>query len=208
MPAQLVSLTDGPSILLDKPILLIGRHPECDIQIDSRKVSRRHCCMAQVGESLIVRDLGSTNGIRVNGVRMLEGRLRPGDELTIGNARFQLRWDTVAGAPAPVVRPPRHVPTPVNPPPRAVADAMLDSWDEPMPLPEPPAAGLKAVRQAQPASPPAPAPAIEKPPSPPPPEEDALIVPEHLQLAPVSDEFPSPLNPANPPESVADASGS
>src|SRR5579872_1907583 len=64
MPAQLVALHDGPSILLDKPILLLGRHPECDIQIDSRKISRRHCCIAQVDDFLVVRDLGSTNGVR------------------------------------------------------------------------------------------------------------------------------------------------
>ena len=32
--------------LLDKPIMLFGRHPECDITIDSRKISRRHCCVA------------------------------------------------------------------------------------------------------------------------------------------------------------------
>src|SRR6266852_9915717 len=61
MPAQLVALNDGPSILLDKPILLLGRHPECDVQIDSRKISRRHCCIAQVSDYLVVRDLGSTN---------------------------------------------------------------------------------------------------------------------------------------------------
>src|SRR5262249_58098388 len=68
MPAQLLALDDGVSILLDKPILLLGRHPECDIQIDSRKISRRHCCIAQVNDYLIVRDLASTNGIRINGV--------------------------------------------------------------------------------------------------------------------------------------------
>src|SRR6059058_6389704 len=96
MPPQLVSLTEGPSILLDKPILLLGRHPECDIQIDSRKVSRRHCCIAQVEDYLIVRDLGSTNGIRINGVRVLEGRLRPSDELTIGNTRYRVEADALA----------------------------------------------------------------------------------------------------------------
>src|SRR5947209_12141226 len=93
MPAQLVSLTEGPSILIDKPILLLGRHPECDIQIDSRKISRRHCCIAQVGDSIIVRDLGSTNGIRINGVRVVEGCLAGGDELTIGNSRYRLSLD-------------------------------------------------------------------------------------------------------------------
>src|SRR3982751_4908823 len=80
MPAQLLALTDGPSILLDKPILLLGRHGECDVQLNSRKVSRRHCCIAQVNDYLVVRDLGSTNGVRINGVRVVEGKLVPGDE--------------------------------------------------------------------------------------------------------------------------------
>src|SRR5713101_465469 len=93
MPAQLVALTDGPNILLDKPILLNGRHPECDIQIDSRKISRRHCCIAQVDDALVVRDLGSTNGIRINSVRVLEGHLKSGDELTIGGNRYRVTWD-------------------------------------------------------------------------------------------------------------------
>ena len=43
MPAQLLALTDGPSVLLDKPILLLGRHGECDVQLNSRKVSRCRC---------------------------------------------------------------------------------------------------------------------------------------------------------------------
>src|SRR5437660_8945692 len=98
MPAQLVALSDGPSIWLDKPVLLLGRHPECDIQIDSRKISRRHCCIAQVEDYLVVRDLGSTNGIRINNVRVQEGRLRPDDELTIGNSRYKVRWDSLADA--------------------------------------------------------------------------------------------------------------
>ena len=99
MPAQLIALTEGPNILLDKPIMLFGRHPECDIQIDSRKISRRHCCIAQVTDYLVVRDLGSTNGIRINGVRVLEGKLRVGDELTIGNHRYQVRWDAFGASP-------------------------------------------------------------------------------------------------------------
>jgi predicted component of type VI protein secretion system len=138
MPAQLVALTEGPSILLDKPIMLFGRNPECDIQIDSRKVSRRHCCVAQVNDYLVVRDLGSTNGIRVNGVRMVEGQLRHGDELTIGSHRYQVRWE---GMPAPAVRPAeaaeagaalmRTVPEPEE------EDNMLEECDEPVPLREP-----------------------------------------------------------------------
>ena len=85
---QLIALTEGPNIPLDKPIVLIGRHQECDIQIPSRKISRRHCCVAQVNNHLAVRDLGSTNGVRVNGVKVVEGSLQPGDELMIGNMQL------------------------------------------------------------------------------------------------------------------------
>ena len=94
MPAQLVSLAEGPNILLDKPIVLIGRHEECDIQLNSRKISRKHCCIAQVHDYLVIRDLGSTNGVRINGVRTNEGMLHTGDELTIGNFRYQIQGDS------------------------------------------------------------------------------------------------------------------
>src|SRR6516225_2375578 len=89
MPAQLVGLDEGIRILLDKPILLLGRDAECDIQFESRKISRRHCCIAQVGDRLVIRDLDSTNGIRINGVRTIEGYLKTGDQLAIGNHRYR-----------------------------------------------------------------------------------------------------------------------
>jgi predicted component of type VI protein secretion system len=134
MPAQLVSLAEGPSILLDKPILLVGRHPECDIQIDSRKISRRHCCIAQVEDYLVVRDLGSTNGIRINGVRVLEGRLRTSDELTIGANRYRISWDVIQVNPIRTEKAPRKRP---EPSPEAVTpreEDVLQSSDDPVPL--------------------------------------------------------------------------
>jgi pSer/pThr/pTyr-binding forkhead associated (FHA) protein len=99
MPAHLLSLTDGPSILLDKPILLFGRHDECDVQLNSKKISRRHCLVATADDYLVVRDLGSTNGVKVNGQRVTEGTLLPGDELTIANYRYQVCGDVI-GRPA------------------------------------------------------------------------------------------------------------
>lgn len=103
MAAHLLSLADGPSILIDKPILLFGRHEECDVQLNSKKVSRRHCVLAQVSEYLVIRDLGSTNGVKINGTRVVEGKLRPGDELQIGNFKYQVCGDPLgrSGAPAP-----------------------------------------------------------------------------------------------------------
>jgi pSer/pThr/pTyr-binding forkhead associated (FHA) protein len=133
MPVQLVALNEGPSILVDKPILLVGRHPECDIQIESRKISRRHCCIAQVEHYLVVRDLGSTNGIRINGVRVVEGKLKEGDELTIGNNRFQVRFDMAEAQPAVKPKRPVAVPPP-KPAHRPVPDHLLEDYDDPVPL--------------------------------------------------------------------------
>jgi pSer/pThr/pTyr-binding forkhead associated (FHA) protein len=183
MPAQLVALTDGLSILLDKPILLLGRHPECDIQIDSRKVSRRHCCIAQVHDHLVVRDLGSTNGVRINGVRVVEGRIKSGDELTIGSQRYQVQLEGAAGSAADVSqnfksRTPIGKSAPGN-------DDPLESCDEPVALPEPD--GLPR--------PIANAPGAPEPVSPSPP----LIVPEHLGLAPASDAAAEPSSPSHHP---------
>jgi pSer/pThr/pTyr-binding forkhead associated (FHA) protein len=102
MPAHLLSLTDGPSILVDKPIILFGRHDDCDIQLPSKKVSRRHCVLAQVNDYLVIRDLGSTNGVRINGTRVSEGKLLPGDELTIGNFKYQICGDMMGRAEIPL----------------------------------------------------------------------------------------------------------
>ena len=98
MPVHLLSLSDGPSILVDKPILLFGRHEESDVQLNSKKVSRRHCCLAVVNDYLVIRDLGSTNGVKINGERVTEGVLRVGDELQIGNFKYQICGELPAEA--------------------------------------------------------------------------------------------------------------
>jgi pSer/pThr/pTyr-binding forkhead associated (FHA) protein len=90
MPARLVALDEGPDILLDRAMVVVGRHPSCDTRLDSLRVSRQHCCMSQDNGEVTVRDLGSTNGIRINGQRVERGRLRPGDELSIAHIRYRL----------------------------------------------------------------------------------------------------------------------
>ncbi|HWG42773.1 MAG TPA: FHA domain-containing protein [Gemmataceae bacterium] len=181
MPAQLVALDDGPSILLDKPILLLGRHAECDIQIDSRKISRRHCCIAQVSDYLIVRDLGSTNGIRINGVRVGEGRLAAGDELTIGNNRYKVAWDAMPANPNPV-RPPKKQTVRAPSAVAGIEDELLESCDEPVPLDEPGAENQAALN---------PVPANLLPANAPPPSvEESFVLPDELELLPRSDVFP------------------
>jgi predicted component of type VI protein secretion system len=90
MAARLVALDEGPDIPLDRTMVVVGRHPQCDARLDSLRVSRHHCCMTQDQGGVVVRDLGSTNGIRINGQRVEMGRLRPGDELSIAHIRYRL----------------------------------------------------------------------------------------------------------------------
>jgi pSer/pThr/pTyr-binding forkhead associated (FHA) protein len=90
MGIRLVSLDGGKDIAVDGGVTLIGRHPECDARLDGPRVSKRHCCLLRTGDLVEVRDLGSTNGTRLNGRRIVTGRLRPGDELAIAQFRFRL----------------------------------------------------------------------------------------------------------------------
>lgn len=90
MGMQLIALDRGPDIPLGPSPLVVGRDPRCDARLGSPRVSRRHCCLARADGGVFVRDLGSTNGIRINGLRVDRGRLRPGDELAIGDFRFRV----------------------------------------------------------------------------------------------------------------------
>ncbi len=90
MNARLVALDEGPDIDLDRAMVVVGRHPACDARLDSLRVSRHHCCIMPDGGEVLVRDLGSTNGIRINGQRVEIGRLRMGDELSIAHVRYKL----------------------------------------------------------------------------------------------------------------------
>lgn len=184
MPPHLVALTDGPNILLDKPILLIGRHQECDIQIPSRKISRRHCCIAQVNDHLVVRDLGSTNGIRVNGVRVLEGKLESGDELIIGN--FKYKFELTPASPEPVKA---AQPAPLKAPKKDPSSrrSPFDSNDEPVALAEEVAArdplGLMIpINRTQP-------PKADKHTAENLDDLPAAIVPESMSLEPMSEDY-------------------
>jgi len=187
MPPQLMALTEGPSILLDKPILLIGRHQECDIQIPSRKISRRHCCIAQVNDHLVIRDLCSTNGIRINGVRVHEANLNAGDELTIGNFRYEVRLtdqgEPVSPVPQGEARPGiRQDLAEHNP---------FESMDQPIALKD-----LSALIPRIPAGPIPHAQGVNPPPQKDkdsdPPISPPLILPENLELAPSRDKPPRP----------------
>jgi pSer/pThr/pTyr-binding forkhead associated (FHA) protein len=92
-------------------LLVIGRQADSDFVIDERTVSRHHASIQRMGDVWVLKDLGSRNGTRVNGKRVV-GRtiVSPGDVLGLGaaTARFdpngrrlfsELRIEEPAGEP-------------------------------------------------------------------------------------------------------------
>jgi pSer/pThr/pTyr-binding forkhead associated (FHA) protein len=137
MSAFLVPLDPGLCLIpLEKAIVLIGRQADCDVSLThSRKVSRKHCCIAQVNNSFVIRDLGSTNGVFVNGSRVRkETGLTLGDELAIGDVRFRLQQEASPAvsnkAPVSDARPERPAAL------RTAAVAAPPSSDMPVAIPE------------------------------------------------------------------------
>jgi predicted component of type VI protein secretion system len=91
---------------------LIGRHPECDVRIDLPKVSRRHCCVALAYDRVMIRDLGSRNGLRVNGFLVEEAQLQGGDEVAIGPILYRMESEEAPPPPPPVARRPANIAKP------------------------------------------------------------------------------------------------
>ncbi len=82
----------GDPIPLLKDRLVIGRRKSCDICLRFSNISTAHCELILEAGYWKVRDLQSTNGIKVNGERVLEKRVYPGDELTISKHRYRLDY--------------------------------------------------------------------------------------------------------------------
>jgi diguanylate cyclase (GGDEF)-like protein len=79
----------GKKFNLESSSIIIGRSSKCDVQIDQESVSRNHCKLINTGKSVIVRDLGSTNGTYVNDEPVDEHVLRDGDLIKIGRTIFK-----------------------------------------------------------------------------------------------------------------------
>jgi hypothetical protein len=80
---------EGKAIILGSSGAVIGRSRDCDVTVQDENVSRRHAEVRPSGGAWIVRDLGSTNGVKVNG-RKISGAqsLRPGDAIEMGLSRL------------------------------------------------------------------------------------------------------------------------
>ena len=90
MVAVLQQVGSGRIIAIDRAVVLVGRSADCDVVIAaSQKISRRHCCLVQVDDTYFLRDLGSMNGVWLNGDRVnREARMSPGDRVAIGDVEF------------------------------------------------------------------------------------------------------------------------
>ena len=139
MLMHLVPLAGGPAIAIDKPILFFGRQPECDVVLlNSRKVSRKHCCIAQIDDHFVLRDLGSMNGVRVNEKPISkECRIAAGDVIHIGDVGYLLEIRVPEKKPAPQLHKKRApaAKTPAGKPPRRVDPRFL-SQDLPVAIPD------------------------------------------------------------------------
>jgi predicted component of type VI protein secretion system len=125
--------------------IVVGRDPMCDVSEADSLLSRRHAEFSIENNTIVVRDLGSRNGIYVNGARTAEGRLRSGDRIRIGNLELKYVEDA-----APIVVAPElaDVDATAVIPPAAVAAAAAPT--EPQAATPPPAAAKPSEPEEDP----------------------------------------------------------
>jgi predicted component of type VI protein secretion system len=91
MRAQLVPVKGGRPIPIQRDVTLVGRQQElCDVVIERSSISKLHCLLVRTDGLLFLRDLGSTNGTKVNGQRVVRGALLPGDELSFASEKYRV----------------------------------------------------------------------------------------------------------------------
>jgi hypothetical protein len=82
-------VTDGKRLVVGAAGATLGRSRDCDIVLADGNVSRRHAEVRPRGEGWMIADLGSTNGVTVNGARIEQAQLlRGGDRIEIGTTQL------------------------------------------------------------------------------------------------------------------------
>lgn len=90
MRVRLVPLDGGRSIELAQDLTLVGRQEGCDLMLDHKSVSKIHCVLVKGDGIVFLRDLGSTNGTRVNGQRVRRAALMSEDQISIAKYGFRI----------------------------------------------------------------------------------------------------------------------
>ena len=88
-PSDWLVLPDGRRVGIADEVVTIGRLPECAVVLDDPNVSRRHAQLRREGDGVVLVDLGSTNGTKVNGVLVRERHLNPGDAIMVGTTTMR-----------------------------------------------------------------------------------------------------------------------
>lgn len=78
----------GREVLIDKDVFAIGAASQNDLIVRDEAASRRHCEIRQREDGFLLRDLGSTNGTAVQGMRVCEAYLSEGSEIQVGDTRL------------------------------------------------------------------------------------------------------------------------
>lgn len=94
---ELVPVGGGDPIPLVRDHMVVGRRDSCDICLRFPNVSGMHCELTFRDGYWHIRDLGSTNGVKVNGQRLQQKVLRPGDEVTIAKRKFTIQYNLGVG---------------------------------------------------------------------------------------------------------------
>jgi predicted component of type VI protein secretion system len=95
MYGELVPQGGGDPIPLRKQSLKVGRREECDIVLRFNNVSGTHCQLTLNSGYWFVKNLNSRNGLKVNGVRVQEKRLDPGDILRIAKRNYEVKYSPI-----------------------------------------------------------------------------------------------------------------
>jgi len=95
MYGELIPLGGGDPVPLLKKVLLVGRRESCNIVLRFSNVSAHHCQLSINGGYWYVRDLSSRNGVKINGVRVSERRIDPGDILSIAKHKYEVKYSPV-----------------------------------------------------------------------------------------------------------------
>ncbi len=101
MLGQLIPCGGGDAIPLTGPKLLVGRRSSCDIKLDFQNVSSHHCELELRDGYWYIRDLGSSNGITVNGERCSFKCVVPGDIIIIARHAFTIQYVASGDGPGP-----------------------------------------------------------------------------------------------------------
>ena len=142
MRVRLIPADGSAAVDLTKDVVLVGRGDDCDLRVDHKSVSKRHCVLVITDGLVLLRDLGSTNGTRVNGTRVRRAALLPNDQVAFANFRYTVAFGSAVAAP-PAPEPVNTIPPPSDddddfevgpaeepPPPGVRLNALPDEYDD------------------------------------------------------------------------------